>query len=825
MKTNIILLGIALFIISFFIVLNIFFETNFQAEMAQQFSNQQGLLARSIAEGLNSAVNQVINRTHSLAEFLRTEEFTRTGISRYSRLIFGDLLSTYDIDIKVIKEDGTLLFTSKLSTPSEKDYLLLKQLKESVYPVKIELSDDKKRLIIAEPIQGGEGRVKGLIVVELYLDSINKRFLYPARLGQKGYAWMVSSDGTLLYHPTEPQMIGRNIFRADETCFKCHRSFDVEKKIIMDSSDFGYRTYIAPSGEDKLIAFSKVRFQDMNWIVCMSIPYSEVMASMKKSMKFHSLLVISIFLTMLLGASAVLFMNIRRVKAEERSRYLEHQKRLVDTVYETKMYLENIIESTQSGILVLDENYYITLINSAYARLIGYEKEDLKGRRFFDIYPMQSDEEKERMRSVIQQAFAGIAGSIKGFPLKRDDRLLYLYITVSPLTFHDRITGVIISCEDITEEIELRNKLREYADLLEEIVNARTEELRSEKEKLNLIMETVGAGIFLFNSLGEILWMNKKMEEWLGSTKTNILDLLGLRDLSEQLGGESNRSGPLQFVKELQIGKNKGIFQVHITPLRRKSEGVQFIGLIQDITEIKRLEEQMMHSEKLSALARISAGLAHEIGNPLTSISSHVQLLREMDLGEFANQSLETISRHISRIAEIVRNISSFSKPAKGTVGPVNIREVLDSTINLLRFDRRIKNIEIQVQMPELPPVYADANQLAQVFTNLIFNAADAMPDGGRLTISARQSDSYVDISFADTGTGIPEEHLNKIFDPFFTTKDKGTGLGLAVSFSIVKNFGGDIFVESTPGKGSTFTVRLPTVTSGVQGGNYEPRG
>lgn len=799
MKTNILLLAIALFIISFFIILNIFFENNFQAEMAQQFSRQQGLLARSIAENLNSTINHIIDETRTLTKLLSQAELDRKRIAEYTLLSFGDIVSDYDVDIKVLSKKGYLLYSNKLSPVSKTDRYILSELGESRGEelLKVYLSEDKRKVIFSSPVQ------TAVVIVDLYLNSLNERILLPARLGEKGYAWMVDSDGTLLYHPTQPQMIGRNIFHADKTCFECHRSFEIEKKIIMDSSDIGYSSYIAPSGEDKLIAFSRVRFVDRNWIVCVSIPYSEVMASMKKSMKFHSVLVISIFLTMLLGASVVLVMNSKRIKAEERSRYLEHQKRLVDTVYETKVYLENIIESTQSGILVLDENYYITLVNSAYARLIGHEKEDLKGKRFFDICPRQSDEEKGRLKELIQQAFNGLAGSIKGFPLRKEDKTLFVYVTVSPLVFHNRVAGVIISCDDITEEIDLRNKLREYADALEEIVNTRTEELRAEKEKLDVIMRTVDAGIVLFDATGNILWKNKKMEEWLGEKKMeNIMQLLGIEGL--------HRESPIQFSKELSLGGKKGVFQIHITPLKIKTGGYQFIGLIQDVTELKRLEEQMMHSEKLSALARISAGLAHEIGNPLTSISSYVQLLREMDLGEFANESLETISRHISRIAEIVRNISSFSKPAKGIAGPVNIKDVLDSTIALLRFDKRMKNIDIHVNIPELPPAHADQNQLAQVFTNLIFNAVDAMPDGGVLTISARRVNGSVEISFKDTGVGIPEEYLNKVFDPFFTTKDKGTGLGLSVSFSIVKSFGGDIIVESKPGEGSTFTVRLP---------------
>lgn len=800
MKTNIILIAIALFIISFFIILNIFFENNFQAEMAQQFSRQQGLLARSIAENLNSTIDHIIDETITLSKLLNHEEIHKKKIADYVSLTFGDIVSGYDVDIKVVNKKGNLLFSNKLSPLSETDRKIFSELKDMRDGLtRIYLSEDRRRLLFASPIQGAI-----IIIVELYLNSLNEKFLLPARLGEKGYAWMVDSDGTLLYHPTEPQMIGRNIFHADKTCFECHRSFEIEKKIIMDSSDIGYSSYIAPSGEDKLIAFSRIRLFDRHWIVCVSIPYSEVMASMKKSMKFHSILVISIFLTMFMGASVVLVINSKRIKAEERSKYLEHQKKLVDTVYETKVYLENIIESTQSGILVLDENYYITLVNSAYARLIGLEKGEIKGKRFFNICPKQSEEEKEKLRELIQQAFNGVAGSIKSFPLRKDDFILYVYVTVSPLLFHGRVSAVIISCDDITEEIDLRNKLREYSDALEEIVDARTEELRAEKEKIDVIMRTVDAGIVLFDSKGNILWKNKKMEEWLGEVRMeNIMHLL-------EINNRFPEENPVQFSKELSIGGKKGIFQVHITPLKVKTGGYQFIGLIQDVTELKRLEEQMMHSEKLSALARISAGLAHEIGNPLTSISSYVQLLREMDLGDFANESLETISRHISRIAEIVRNISSFSKPAKGFVAPVNIREVIDSTLSLLKFDRRIKNIDIQVNVPELPPVSADQNQLAQVFTNLIFNAVDAMPDGGILSITGRWSDDFVEISFTDTGTGIPDEYLNKIFDPFFTTKDKGTGLGLSVSFSIVKSFGGDIIVDSKVGKGSTFTVRPP---------------
>lgn len=197
-------------------------------------------------------------------------------------------------------------------------------------------------------------------------------------------------------------------------------------------------------------------------------------------------------------------------------------------------------------------------------------------------------------------------------------------------------------------------------------------------------------------------------------------------------------------------------------------EKTNYICLIQDITELKLMEERILQSEKLQALARISAGLAHEIGNPLTSISSYVQVLKEMDLGEFPNQALDVISRHILRISEIIRNISNFAKPTKGENVPTNVNEVLESSLNLVKSDKRMKDINIKLDLKEVPHVMVDPNQLSQVFINIILNAADAMPQGGVLIIETKATNDYVEISFTDTGVGIPPEHLPYIFDPFF---------------------------------------------------------
>jgi signal transduction histidine kinase len=155
--------------------------------------------------------------------------------------------------------------------------------------------------------------------------------------------------------------------------------------------------------------------------------------------------------------------------------------------------------------------------------------------------------------------------------------------------------------------------------------------------------------------------------------------------------------------------------------------------------------------------------------------------------------------------------MSSFSKTRASDLGHHDARELVDMTLDLVKYDKRMKGIKIGVEIPEtLPPVRVNQTQIVQVLLNIILNAADAMMTGGNLDIRARELDEEVEISVADTGSGIPAEHLEKIFDPFFTTKEKGTGLGLAVSYNIIRSYQGDILVESRPGGGTIFRVRLP---------------
>jgi signal transduction histidine kinase len=260
------------------------------------------------------------------------------------------------------------------------------------------------------------------------------------------------------------------------------------------------------------------------------------------------------------------------------------------------------------------------------------------------------------------------------------------------------------------------------------------------------------------------------------------------------------------------FGKEGRYFQVITAPITSEdAEDHGYIRLIQDVTELKKMEEQMSNSEKLASIGRLAAGIAHEIGNPLTSIFSFVQILREIEDDEFKKESLQTIYFHINRISEILKQLSGFTKMPMGEPKPCHINDTIDSSLTLIQFDKKAKTITIEKQLsPAIPEVSIDYNQLSQVFINLILNAFDAMPHGGTLFVRSFVEANAIVIQFEDTGTGIPKENLTKIFDPFYTTKEKGTGLGLAVSYSIIKKMGGTLIVQSETNKGTRFTITLP---------------
>lgn len=248
--------------------------------------------------------------------------------------------------------------------------------------------------------------------------------------------------------------------------------------------------------------------------------------------------------------------------------------------------------------------------------------------------------------------------------------------------------------------------------------------------------------------------------------------------------------------------------------------------------EIMKAHEQLINAEKLASLGRMAAGVAHELNSPLTGIVTfaHLMLKRLPPENKQDREDLEVIIEQANRCSKIIKGLLGFSRKATAERVEVNINTLLDSTISMVRNQAKFHNIKFVLHFDDsLPLIHVDPNQMQQVFLNLLINAADAMNERGQITIATRtvgeseetqwfkmghpqEGKRFIEIEFSDTGPGILEEHMGKIFEPFFTTKPvgKGTGLGLAVSYGIIKRHGGNITVRSEPGKGASFFIRLP---------------
>jgi len=238
---------------------------------------------------------------------------------------------------------------------------------------------------------------------------------------------------------------------------------------------------------------------------------------------------------------------------------------------------------------------------------------------------------------------------------------------------------------------------------------------------------------------------------------------------------------------------------------------------------VQKAQAQVMQAEKLASIGRLTAGASHEILNPLNVISGHLQyLLMGKDLSPGQVKSLRVMKEQSDRIARIVKALLQFSRYPNRKVAEVDVNRLIESVFSLVDYEVRFEDIEIVKSLdPDLPVIKGDEERLSQVFFNLLSNAKDAMPEGGRMEVSTRalvedtgpeEEAGSVEIVFQDTGCGIGEEDIHKIFDPFFTTKSagSGTGLGLSVSYGIIQDEGGEISVKSRPGEGARFTILLP---------------
>lgn len=492
---------------------------------------------------------------------------------------------------------------------------------------------------------------------------------------------------------------------------------------------------------------------------------------------------------------------------------ITERKEAEEALRESERHYRLLAENIDDVIVTFDMNLNCTYVSPSITRLQGLTVDEaMTSTPAANLAPKSLELAMNVFGEELEKEATGSADPNRSVTLEleqyhKDGSTIWTESTFSPLRDE---RGKPIGIIGITRDIR-RRKETEKA-------------LKESEAKFRGVFETSRDFMYISSIDGKIIEYNPSAKEFFGYSDEEITDL-SILDLYQD---PEDRVALLEKLKaegfvqnyELQLKKKDGslIEALATIVVRRDSDGnlIGFQGSVKDITQMRRLEQQLVQAEKLSGLGTMISGIAHELNNPLTAIMGNAELLSMgRTITNREKRSLDVILQESSRAAKIVNGLLAFAREHKPERRMINVNDVVRQTLSLREYNLRVNNTSVQLSLSEkAPPTLADPHQLQQVFTNMISNASDALADmgGGKLTIRTKENEKTLRIEFEDDGPGIKKENLKKVFDPFFTTKDvgKGTGLGLSMAYGIIEEHGGRIEVESEPGRGAKFTIVLP---------------
>ena len=467
-----------------------------------------------------------------------------------------------------------------------------------------------------------------------------------------------------------------------------------------------------------------------------------------------------------------------------------------------------LFESLQEGIYIAAPDDHLIDANPALARMLGYDsKEELLSHTFAELLPDEAQRRALREEVDSQTMVRGREITLT----RKDGKPLVCLNTAGAVR---DTTGRVIryhgALMDITERREMERRLYQQQEFARRLIDSFPD--------LIFVVDTAGIYTFVSPRVKDILGYETEETQSLAfGGRTHMEDRPALLALFAEIVGGRQTFASLEVRVRSKQGEWRRL-RCHFSPLFNETGKIDGVVIsARDVTELKRLEEQLIQAEKLAAMGQMLAGVAHELNNPLTAILGVTELLRDSEgVQENTKRQLELTHRQARRAARIVQNLLEFSRPAAPQKKQVDVNTLIERTLQLQDHSLRRNNVNVDFQpQSDLPPVIGDANQLIQVFLNLISNAEHAIREvreTGRIQIRIGRIGEHISVTVQDDGVGVAQESLPKLFDPFYTTKRPGggTGLGLSICMSIVREHGGSIDVETLPAGGSAFTVYLP---------------
>ncbi len=469
---------------------------------------------------------------------------------------------------------------------------------------------------------------------------------------------------------------------------------------------------------------------------------------------------------------------------------------------------QGIMDSIPSSVLIVDNHLSIISANRNFYLKSRRNKTNTIGQKLTDVFPkvlLDYTRMGEKIRRVLLSGNAFEGGEMEYRAPGLPTRVYYYRIT--PLeNKRGEVEQVILLMDDVTERKRLGEKIR------------RTE------EHLARVVDSANDMIVSTDSKGRILSWNNTLETVTGHSAKKVegkpFNSVLTKTDGKSFGGivSSLNKGQRVIDKELclfnKTGEDVDVSWSFSTILDETGEATGFVIVGRDLTERKEMEARLNQSAKMASLGTMAGGVAHEIRNPLAIIDSTAQILKGgPKSASRLEQGVQKIRTASKRASDIVDSLLTFARQSEFSPELTNIGDVIDDTLILMKNQLSLQHIVIHTRIAQnLPRILGNPTQLQQVFMNFLLNACNAIGEGGNVYISAGMRTNHLSIKFRDDGKGIPSKYLSRIFDPFFTTQPvgKGTGLGLAVSYSIISQHNGTIDVKSEVRKGAVFTVSLP---------------
>jgi PAS domain S-box-containing protein len=719
----------------------------------------------------------------------------------------------------------------KILQKEQKQYLGL-ALPERSRAVSLKQKMDRY-LVVGCPLRRQDGKFAGAWIVSFSLSAVVDKYEKQTRNNELGDLWLMDEKQQIIIHP-DSAFVGKNI--KDLLINGKGAQFD------FSSANGDYFEAVVRLSDKKqqrsVVAFYPLQAGDKKWVLFVVAPYSLVISPVRKTFVYTLFISLLLIGVVIIASMSFAYKEGKRLRIKEEKKRLKEREDWQEKLLLEKKTIDGIIEGSPIPTFVINKEHKVILWNRACMELTGYSTEDMVGtdKHYVPFYSVKRpliadliiDSEIEDLNKYYGTKKVKKTDKVLGAYEATDyfenlgGRNRILYFLAAPIYDEKgEIIAAIETLQDVSREREMTKSLSEYAETLQnELVE--NIELRRQIEDLysylQSIINSLPDKIYEMDENGIINYMS------LGLRKGGIIHN---REFKGKYFLDFVAPGYEDFVLSKWEAAKKGVYDPYEIEATSKDgrkhnllittspvTGTNHYILVQrDITEFKNLEKKLYESQKLSALGQLSAGIAHEVRNPLSSIKMSLQILaKRMNPEGNDLKRFKIAEKEVDHLEVLVNNVLAFAKPVEPKKIPVDLSKVLEQAIAMAEKGIADKQIEMQTNFGNIPPIAVDAAMMADAFLNVIRNAVEAVEEHGKVLVSLRYFDETHQaavVEIKDNGSGIDEADMPHIFNPFFTRKNYGTGLGLSLVKKIVDLHQGKIEIISEKYKGTKVCVTL----------------